>query len=106
MKKVEPVKHILKRIYGDAKGSLAFEKILPLIENFSVFKSEKQDYFSQKDVVLIACLRESPSAAGAEDCLSIVSFSPYGLSPIRCGLCFINWARVTMTTRVIKPRII
>ncbi|MBC8391985.1 MAG: alpha-amylase, partial [Deltaproteobacteria bacterium] len=53
MKKVEPVKHILKRIYGDAKGSLAFEKILPLIESFSVFKSEKQDYFSQKDVVLI-----------------------------------------------------
>ena len=53
MKKVEPVKHILKRIYGDTKGSLAFEKILPLIENFSVFKSEKQDYFSQKDVVLI-----------------------------------------------------
>jgi len=53
VKKVEPVKHILKRIYGDAKGSLAFEKILPLIESFSVFKSEKQDYFSQKDVVLI-----------------------------------------------------
>jgi sucrose phosphorylase len=47
------VKRILKKIYGDREGELALERIMPLIERFSVKKSDKEGYFSQEDVVLI-----------------------------------------------------
>jgi sucrose phosphorylase len=47
------VKRILKRIYGEREGELALERIMPLIERFSVKKSGKEGYFSQEDVVLI-----------------------------------------------------
>ncbi len=53
MQGIDGVKSILKRIYGTKKGSLAFNKILPLIEKFPAKKRQKQDYFSQEDVVLI-----------------------------------------------------
>jgi hypothetical protein len=47
------VKRFLKKIYGDREGELALERIMPLIERFSVKKSDKEGYFSQEDVVLI-----------------------------------------------------
>lgn len=53
MEGVDTVKGILNKIYGTKKGSLAFNKILPLIEKFPARKREAQEYFSQEDVVLI-----------------------------------------------------
>ncbi len=53
MEGVDAVKGILNKIYGTKKGALAFNKILPSIENFPVKKREAQEYFSQEDVVLI-----------------------------------------------------
>ncbi len=53
MQEADGIESILKRIYGTKKGSLAFNKILPLIEKFPIKKKETQDYFSQKDIVLI-----------------------------------------------------
>lgn len=53
MGSIDAVKHILERIYGEKKGSLAFRKILPLIERFSVKRIRKNGYFSEKDVILI-----------------------------------------------------
>lgn len=53
MTKVDTVKHILKRIYGEKEGEVAFQRIMPLIARFPARKSEKEGYFSQEDVVLI-----------------------------------------------------
>ena len=50
---VDAVKGILNKIYGTKKGALAFDKILPLIEKFPAKKRQRQDYFSQEDVILI-----------------------------------------------------
>lgn len=60
---------------------------------------------TQKGPVLIACVKESPLAE-ARDCLSgIIPFHPYGWSPARWGLCFMNWAKGIIMIRVIKPEI-
>ncbi|MEA3428609.1 MAG: sugar phosphorylase [Thermodesulfobacteriota bacterium] len=47
------IKNILTQIYGEEKGAMAFNKILPLIEKFPAGEKEARDYFSQEDVVLI-----------------------------------------------------
>ncbi|GAG67736.1 unnamed protein product [marine sediment metagenome] len=47
------VKRILKKIYGDREGELAFQRIMVLLENFPVVQSKREGYFSQEDVVLI-----------------------------------------------------
>ena len=43
----------MERIYGQEKGNRALERIGILVENFPVKKTDKRDYFSQEDVVLI-----------------------------------------------------
>jgi sucrose phosphorylase len=53
MEGIETIKQLLTNIYGEVNGRLAFEKISPLIEKFSVQKRKKQGYFSQDDVILI-----------------------------------------------------
>ncbi len=53
MKSMDKVKNLLKKIYGEETGILAFESIAPVIEKYTVKKSKKQSYFSQEDVVLI-----------------------------------------------------
>ena len=53
MKNLDKVKDLLKRIYGEKTGKLAFERIAPVIEKHTVKKSKKKSYFSQEDVVLI-----------------------------------------------------
>jgi len=53
MKSTDKVKDLLKKIYGEETATLAFESIGPVIEKYTVKKSEKQSYFSQEDVVLI-----------------------------------------------------
>jgi sucrose phosphorylase len=53
MADLDRVKRILTRIYGEREVELALERIIPLIERFSVKKSDKEGYFSQEDVVLI-----------------------------------------------------
>jgi glycosidase len=53
MKSTDKVKDLLKKIYGEETGTLAFESIAPVIEKYTVKKSKKQSYFSQEDVVLI-----------------------------------------------------
>lgn len=50
---MEAIKALLKEIYGQKEGALAFEKILPLIENFPKRPKTRPFYFSQEDVVLI-----------------------------------------------------
>jgi len=47
------VKTILTRIYGEREGELAFQRIMVLLEQFSVVQSKREGYFSQEDVVLI-----------------------------------------------------
>ena len=53
MESMDTVKGLLKKIYGEETATLAFERIAPIIEKYKVKKSEKESYFSQKDVVLI-----------------------------------------------------
>ncbi len=53
MNDLNGVKEILIRIYGDETAGPAFDRILPLIENFIRKKRIKSGYFSQEDVVLI-----------------------------------------------------
>ena len=53
MKGIDTVKHLLTSIYGEKKGTSAFNKILPLIENFPDKRTAKKAYYSQEDVILI-----------------------------------------------------
>jgi len=53
MKKHQDIKQLLKKIYGDEKGRLAFTKINVLMEKFPVSQKRKNGYFSQEDVILI-----------------------------------------------------
>jgi len=53
MKEIDEVKQILNNIYGDKKGKSAFERILPIIQSFEKKASEKKEYFSQEDIILI-----------------------------------------------------
>ncbi len=53
MDNLDTIKHLLNRIYGEATGRRAFERIVALIEKFPVQPSQKQVYFTQQDVVLI-----------------------------------------------------
>ena len=53
MESEDKVKDLLKKIYGEETGRLAFERIAPLIEKYAVRKHKKETYFSQEDVVLI-----------------------------------------------------
>ena len=49
----DKIHEILKGIYGREKGKLAFERIVPLLENFPCEKRKKETSFSEKDMVLI-----------------------------------------------------
>ncbi len=53
MNRIEGIKQLLHRIYGQKMGDQVFEKILALIESFPKMKSETDAFFSQEDVVLI-----------------------------------------------------
>ena len=53
MSDTEKVKDLLTRIYGPEKGTMAFEKIAPLIEAFPEAAGSPSGYFSENDVFLI-----------------------------------------------------
>ena len=53
MEDMGAVQHLLKKIYGEKTGSLAFDKILPILERFPPRKGRGRGYFSQEDVFLI-----------------------------------------------------
>ncbi len=53
MEGLDRIKNLLNRIYGEKTGPSAFQKIMPLIENFSSVKDKEKYDFSQEDVVLI-----------------------------------------------------
>ncbi len=53
MESMDTIKDLLKKIYGQETGSLAFERIGPLITKYDLKKRKKESYFSQEDVVLI-----------------------------------------------------
>jgi sucrose phosphorylase len=53
MESTDKVKDLLIKIYGEETGTLAFERIAPVVEKYTVKKSKKESYFSQEDVVLI-----------------------------------------------------
>jgi sucrose phosphorylase len=53
MEDMDKVKDLLRKIYGEETGTLALERIAPVIEKYTVKKREKESYFSQEDVVLI-----------------------------------------------------
>jgi sucrose phosphorylase len=47
------VKKILERIYGEADGEIAYQRVISLVERSPIKESKKGGYFSQEDVVLI-----------------------------------------------------
>lgn len=53
MKKTEAIQKRLKKIYGEEKGKIAFQRILPILEKFPAEEKTKGDYFSEKDIILI-----------------------------------------------------
>jgi sucrose phosphorylase len=53
MKRMQKVKDLLNKIYGQETSSLAFQRIAPLIEKYGIREIKKESYFSQEDVVLI-----------------------------------------------------
>jgi glucosylglycerate phosphorylase len=53
LKDIDMIQHILNDIYGTKTGSLAFNKILSLIQKYPDRKDRKRVYFSQEDVFLI-----------------------------------------------------
>lgn len=50
---MDEIRHILEKIYGSERGSLAFESITALMEKFPVQAGQGKGYFSEKDVFLI-----------------------------------------------------
>jgi sucrose phosphorylase len=53
MERMNTVKDLLKKIYGEETGTLASERVAAIIEKYAAKKSKKESYFSQEDVVLI-----------------------------------------------------
>ena len=53
MEGMDRVKDLLRKIYGEETGTLALNRITPVIEKYIAKKSKKDSYFSEKDVVLI-----------------------------------------------------
>lgn len=53
MEDMGAVQHLLKKIYGEKIGNLAFDKILPIIDRFPPRKGRGRGCFSQEDVFLI-----------------------------------------------------
>lgn len=53
MKKINAIQEMLKKIYGDEKGKVAYDKILPSINAFPAKTKKLEQYFSQEDVILI-----------------------------------------------------
>ena len=53
MEETEVLRNILNRIYGKDKGLEAFNRILQVIEKYSVKDKDPSGYFSEDDVVLI-----------------------------------------------------
>jgi len=53
MEDMGAVQHLLKKIYGEKTGNLAFDTILPIIDSFPHRKGRGRGYFSQEDVFLI-----------------------------------------------------
>jgi sucrose phosphorylase len=51
--KINKIKEILVRMYGEEKGALAMEKIESLLERFPKKEAGRSEFFSQEDVVLI-----------------------------------------------------
>ena len=53
MESMDKLKDLLKKLYGEETGTQALERIVPVIEKYTVKKRKKESYFSQEDVVLI-----------------------------------------------------
>ena len=53
MERIEKVRRLLERIYGEETGALALKRIVPIIEKYAIRTSRKKTYFSQEDMVLI-----------------------------------------------------
>jgi len=54
MEKIDAIRSILKRMYGEEHANIAFRKVLKLIETFPFKqKTKAKNYFSHEDVVLI-----------------------------------------------------
>ncbi len=53
MEKSDKIKALLHDIYGESKGDTAYGKIFSLIEKHGKNKGEKEELFSEKDIVLI-----------------------------------------------------
>ncbi|CAB1058021.1 Uncharacterized glycosyltransferase YcjM [Olavius sp. associated proteobacterium Delta 1] len=53
MESMQKVKQLLTDIYGEKSGQAALERLQPIIEKFTGPKREKEEFFSQEDVVLI-----------------------------------------------------
>ena len=90
MERMDRVKGLLKKIYGEETGRQAFERLRSIIEKYAVPKRKKETYFSQEDVVLITygdSLKKDGQAPLAtlhefasqylKDAVSIIHFLPF-----------------------------
>ena len=50
---IQKIKSALYRIYGDEAGERAFQKIFPFIESHKGDGSSRENFFSEKDIILI-----------------------------------------------------
>ena len=53
MERMDKVKDLLKKIYGEETGRQGFERLTSIIEKYAAQKRKNETYFSQEDVVLI-----------------------------------------------------
>jgi len=53
MQKTEAIQQSLNKIYGEEKGKIAFQRILPILKKFPAKEKKKGNYFSEKDIILI-----------------------------------------------------
>ncbi len=81
MDSIDTIKIILKRIYGENRGNLAFNKIFPLIERFSAKKIKKNGYFSEEDVVLIT-YGDSLKKEGEDPLVTLQKFANHYLKDV------------------------
>ena len=88
--RMNSVKQLLHKIYGEKTGNLALERLAPMIDKFPARSKAKKEFFSQEDVVLITygdTLKKAGQAPIAtlhefaakylQDAISTIHFLPF-----------------------------
>jgi sucrose phosphorylase len=88
MENFNPIKQLLNRIYGEASGQLALERIQPIIENFPAEQRKKKGYFSENDAILIT-YGDSLKKEGRVPVASLHEFAVDHLEGVMSGIHFL-----------------